>query len=287
MHIGPPGQNGAPGLHGSPGSPGVPGQKGDRGPQGLKGQSGPIGQKGAQGPQGPPGPAGPKGSRGSTGSRGPTGPQGQKGATGLRGSKGQKGQAGFGGSKGQKGERGLCPVSVNNCDCPFPCYARRKRDTNNAVSETDVPGVVYTHWGENSCRSENTNTVYSGTAVSGSSGNHLCLPLSQRSPTPYLMHSEIPCSVCLALQYSTVLMIPAEVTCPSGWNSEYVGRLMTGSARSSTGQFYCIDETYANSMMKPNGDKRAKDAFVRVKVDCNGSLAENCDSTLKCVVCSW
>ena len=76
-------------------------------------------------------------------------------------------------------------------------------------------------------------------------------------------------------------MIPAKVTCPSGWSSEYVGRLMTSSAHSSNGQFYCIDETYAKSKID---DERA---FTQVKVDCNGSLAEDCDSTLKCVVCAW
>ena len=62
--------------------------------------------------------------------------------------------------------------------------------------------------------------------------------------------------------------------------------LVTGSAHSSNGQFYCIDEAY-DSMMKPNGDERAKDAFTQVKVDCNGSLAEDCDSTLKYVVRTW
>ena len=172
----------------------------------------------------------------------------------------------------------------------MPCYARRKRDSDLAIGEagTDVPGVVYTRWGDSSCRSENANTVYSGLAISGSSGNNLCLPFSQYNPTLY-PHSEIPCSVCLALQQSTVLMIPAEVTCPSGWNSEYVGRLMTGSAQNSDGQFYCIDETYADSMTKSkfNGDEKAKAAFAQVKVDCKGSLAEDCDSALKCVVCTW
>ena len=284
LHTGPSGHNGAPGLHGPPGPPGLAGQKGNMGLPGLKGASGPIGQKGNRGPQGPPGPPGPKGSRGSTGSRGSIGPKGQKGATGLRGSTGQKGQAGLGGSKGQKGERGLCPRPADCIDCSFPCYARRKRDSDNAISETDMPKVVYTHWGESSCRSENTNTIYSGTTISGLSGNNLCLPLSQPADTLY--HSEIPCSVCLALQHSTVLTIPAKVTCPSGWNSEYVGRLVTGSAHSSNGQYYCIDEAY-NSVMKPNSDERAKDAFTPVKVDCNDSLAKDCDSTLKCVVCAW
>ena len=278
--IGPPGHNGAPGLHGAPGSPGQAGQKGNRGPPGLKGASGPIGQKGDRGPRGPPGPPGPKGNRGSTGSRGSTGQPGQKGAMGSRGLTGQKGQAGFGGSKGQKGERGLCP-HPSNCDCPYLCRRKRDSDTdNNAIDGADMPGVVYTHWGKSSCHSENVKAIYSGTAVSSSSGSNLCLPLSQHTPTLY--HSEFPCSVCLALQHSTVLTIPATVTCPTGWSAKYVGRLMTGS----NGQFYCFDETY-DSTMKPNGDENTKAIFTQVKVDCNGSLAEDCNSSLKCVVCTW
>ena len=278
---GPSGHNGAPGAHGPPGPPGAAGQKGNSGPPGLKGGPGPTGQKGSQGPRGPPGPPGPKGSRGSTGAKGSIGATGQKGSTGSRGSTGQKGQTGLGGSKGQKGERGLCPNPSDCIDCSFPCFARRKRDSDDAASEIGASGVVYTHWGEGSCRSENANTVYSGTTISGLSGNNLCLPLSQHAPALHQRStSEIPCSTCLALQHSTVLMIPAKVTCPSGWSSEYVGRLMTGSAHSSNGQFYCIDETYAKSKI---GDESA---FTQVKVDCNGSLAEDC-STLKCVVCVW
>ena len=254
------------------------------GPPGLKGAAGPIGQKGAQGSRGPSGPPGPKGSRGWTGLKGSIGPTGQKGATGPRGLNGQKGQAGFGGSKGQKGERGLCPQRCDRTDCPIPCYARRKRDSNtdnNAIDGVDMPGVVYTYWGKSSCHSENTKAIYSGTAISSLSGNNLCLPLSQHTPTLY--HSEVPCSVCLALQHSTVLTIPAKVTCPTGWSTEYVGRLMTGS---SNGQFYCIDGMY-NSTMKPSGDERAKAVFTQVNVDCNGSLPEDCNSSLKCVVCTW
>ena len=270
-----------PGRNGAPGPQGLTGQKGNREPPGLKGAAGPIGQKGVQGPQGPPGPPCPKGSKGSTGPSGRIGLKGQRGATGPHGPKGQKGELRLKGSVGYNGDRGLCIPSCNSL-CP-----RHKRDSDSSTSETDVPGVVYTHWGDSSCHSENANMVYSGLAISGSSGNNLCLPLSQHDRTLY-PHSEIPCSVCLALQHSTVLMIPAEVTCPSGWNSEYVGRLMTGSSdQRSDGQFYCIDEMYADSMTKPNGGERAKAAFTQVKVDCNGSLADDCDSTLKCVVCTW
>ena len=302
LPAGPPGHNGAPGLHGPPGPSGPAGQKGGRGPPGLKGSSGPAGQKGDGGPRGPPGPTGPKGNRGSTGSRGSTGPSGQKGATGPRGLTGQKGQASFGGSKGQKGERGLCPLSdCGNRNCDFPCYRRKREsdtDDDDAVIETDMHGVVYTRWGESIC-SENTKIIYSGTTVSGLSGNNLCLPPFQHPggmkhapidkqsnadpEATSLYQNEIPCSVCLALKHSTVLTISGKITCPTGWTREYIGHLMTGST-DGNGQFYCVDY---NHLMRPNHGDHERAKFTQVKVDCNGSLAEHCHSSLKCAVCTW
>ena len=281
---GPSGLNGVPGLHGLPGPPGLVGQKGNMGPPGPKGASGPIGQKGEQGLRGPPGPPGPKGSRGLTGSQGSTGPQGQKGATGPRGLTGQKGQ---GCSKGQQGVPGMiCGI------CCSASYGRRKRDSDtdgDTIIEANTSGVVYTHWGKGSC-SDNAKTIYSGKAVSGSAGNSLCLPLSQYlgSKMDTLVDnvpSEVPCSVCLALEHNTVLTIPAKTTCPTGWDTEYVGHLMTGSTGIGIGQFYCVDDYHPLTVVKPNyGDRRR---FIQVIMDCNGSLVEDCYSNLKCSVCTW
>ena len=258
------------------------------GPRGLKGASGPPGQKGATGPRGPPGPQGPKGNRGSTGSTGSQGPPGAKGSTGPRGQKGQKGERSYLGSKGQKGERGLCPTSDCRCD-GIPCNARRKRDSDNGFEDTVIPGVVYTRWGGRNCPENSTKTIYSGTLVTSTTGNHLCVPASQNSGeskqmpadhklkrTTTLHQSEVPCTVCLAIQQSTMLTIPAKVTCPPGWTREYYGYLMASAANGS-GQFLCVDDI---------ADGTANARLTHIKVDCNESLKE-CLNNIRCAVCTW
>ena len=283
---GPKGSNGAPGETGSPGLNGTTGEKGDMGPQGLKGASGPPGQKGGTGPRGHSGPIGPKGNRGSTGSRGYQGLPGAQGSTGPRGQKGQKGERSYLGAKGQKGERGLCPTS--DCQCgDFPCYARRKRDSDN--EDTAIPGVVYTRWGGSNCPENSTKTVYLGTLISSATGNYLCMPNSQNSGESKRMaadhklkrtntrhQSEVPCSVCLAIQQSTMLTIPAKTTCPPGWTREYYGYLMASVAHGS-GQFLCVDS---------GADCTANVGLIHIKVDCNKPLKE-CLNKMRCAVCTW
>lgn len=284
---GPKGSIGAPGETGSPGLNGTTGQKGDMGPQGLKGASGRPGQKGATGPRGPQGPTGPKGNGGSTGSKGSQGLPGANGSTGLRGQKGQKGERSYLGAKGQKGERGLCPTS--NCDCyELPCNARRKRDSDN---DRVISGVVYTRWGGSNCPENSTKTIYLGTLISSTTGGHLCVPTSQDSGeskhmladhkskrTNTLDQSEVPCSVCLAIQQSTTLTIPAKVTCPPGWTREYYGYLMASAANGTgSGQFLCVDG---------GADDTANVGLTHTKVDCKEPLKE-CLHNIRCAVCTW
>ena len=289
------GPSGPKGSQGPPGPQGQSGQKGDRGAQGLKGASGPVGPKGERGPTGPLGPTGAKGARGSTGSQGSRGSTGQKGATGSRGPPGPRGL----GLKGQKGERGLCPLPEcrNNCD-QFPCYARRKRETNTRETiKFEVPGVVFTRWGESSCPENTTKLIYSGMMASGTSGNYLCLPFYKEFGDEYdqefsksatLYTSDVPCSVCLALEQSTVLTIPAKVTCPPGWTREYSG-FLTISSTTNVGQYYCIA---GNSKVKSGlhsdtqRGNNSKVWFNHVKVNCSSSSAKDCNKALKCVVCT-
>ena len=275
---------------------GSPGQKGDHGPQGLKGATGPPGGKGDRGSQGPTGPPGSKGSRGSTGSTGSRGPPGPPGSTGPRGPTGQKGQAAFGGSKGQKGERGLCPISdCGNCD--YPCYARRKRDTDEAMIEAETPGVVYTRWGKSACAPNGTKTIYSGQMAVVGTANYLCLPQTSKKgqkmyPPIYdkeiekstvLQNTNLPCATCLGLERSTKLMIPSESSCPPNWTKEYYGYLMSSSV-SENGQFLCVDKSSIATVKMENHSDAIK--FRYIKVDCKESDLSECGGKLVCTVCT-
>ena len=117
-------------------------------------------------------------------------------------------------------------------------------------------GVSYVAWGKRYC--PNGQTLYTGVIggnqVTRSAGgsNQLCLPDSPRYGSQYAsgaqqrglifpgkydtssythlshVHGKLAtCSVCYNSGSSTSLMIPAAVSCPSGWNQEYIGYLMT------------------------------------------------------------
>ena len=294
-YAGPAGGKGSSGPPGATGATGPIGQKGDTGPQGLKGASGPVGQKGVRGPQGPSGSTGAKGNTGSTGSRGPSGPPGATGSTGSRGSTGPRGPPGSGGAKGQKGERGLCPIP--NCgNCNY--CKRRKRDLNSESEKevplpTDVPGVVYTIWGESNCLSNSTKTVYSGSIVSSATGDHICLPHSGNrngqkymsdDDEPVTIHqTEIPCATCLALEKSTTFTLPKKTTCPPGWTTEYFGYYMSNYV-TKNGQVLCVyDSGEKNSGGK---DVSLKDWFRHIKIDCNDQSKECSNNVLSCTVCT-
>ena len=288
---GAPGRNGVPGQPGPPGPQGVAGRKGDRGPQGLKGSTGPSGGKGDRGPQGPQGPTGPKGNRGSTGAKGSRGSSGGPGPTGPRGSTGQKGSAGFGGSKGQKGERGLCPQS--DCGaCDFPCYARRKRDTNEQNAESDISGVVYTMWGNSACPLNSSKVIYSGEMAIVGKSSYICLPqqtgnefkdahMRGEGDKSTTMHrSQLPCSTCLGPQRNTMLMIPSESTCPPNWTREYYGYIMSTSI-AENGQFICVDKS--STVNLENNSSLMGAGLYYVKVNCPSNM---CGNRLICTVCT-
>ena len=118
-------------------------------------------------------------------------------------------------------------------------------------------GVSYTRWGRRSCPA-GTELVYEG-AIAGSmwsqagSSSYLCLhnepeflatqpgEQSERGKiygTEYQTidhppafshktHHDAPCAVCFNSLRSSAITIPGRVTCPSSWNREYYGYLMT------------------------------------------------------------
>jgi len=203
-----------------------------------------VGIQGIQGSTGPPG-RGEKGEPGTRGVQGKIGYQGIKGEKGSSGLSGSTGLTGPPGSKGQKGAKGV------------------QAERNG--------GAVYVRWGHNQCPST-AQLVYSGTVGgtvytdSGSGSNPQCLPpnssylttvsgvqkniatmygaeyeVSEYSHLRSKHDHDIPCAVCYVSQRSTVYMVPAKYTCPSGWTREYYGYLMAEHWKHHRSQFTCID----------------------------------------------
>ena len=132
-------------------------------------------------------------------------------------------------------------------------------------------GTTYTRWGHDSCESP-ASLVYRGSMASsahshnGSGANHLCMPFNPQYVSgigngggAYIYGSEyqsvnninygkrniqdrnIPCAVCRVQTRSTVIMVPARNTCPSGWTREYHGFLMAAHWRQQKRDYLCMD----------------------------------------------
>ena len=222
------GRDGRDGQPGSPGRDGRDGMSGTPGPQGLQGKDGPA--------NGPPGPIG------------------------LKGERGQLGEAGL---TGQPGPRS--------------------------------GGVVYTRWGKSSCPSiAGTELVYTGRAggsdyTQGGAANYLCMPLDPeytlqyrsgvqghnyvygteyQSPIRGSHDHNVPCAVCSATTRAHVLMIPAKTSCPTSWNREYYGYLMSQYRDRNPSMYECVDkdqESVPGSHANTNGA-----LFHHVEASCNG-----------------
>ncbi|KAL8597501.1 hypothetical protein ACOMHN_047728 [Nucella lapillus] len=130
-------------------------------------------------------------------------------------------------------------------------------------------GSTFIRWGRARCP-DNTSLVYSGVAGgswyqhSGGASNYLCLVMD-----PQLDNTTLPdnpnyvygveyqvvkghhqqdavCSVCRAPQAST-LMIPATLTCPAGWTTQYRGHLVSEKAdHKGRTEYVCLDEDREN-----------------------------------------
>ena len=239
------------------------------------------------------GPPGPPGLRGEPGQQGPIGSPGYPGLSGRDGRDGMKGEAGDVGSPGVPGVPGP----------PGP----------------KCGGTVYVRWGKTSCPDDiDTQLVYSGRAgkalynQKGGGINYQCfpedpeyshytagvrgrshvygveyeVPISQLGSIN-LNHHNAPCAVCLATTRVAVVMIPAKLTCPSGWIREYNGYLMSEHRNHNSATFECIDhdaEAVPGTEADINGG-----LFHHVEAVCNYGLP--CDpydpeKELTCVVCT-
>ncbi|XP_070176839.1 uncharacterized protein [Littorina saxatilis] len=170
------------------------------------------------------------------------------------------------------------------------------------------PGSSFIRWGRKSC--PNTTTlVYSGVAggklhnEKGSGTNTLCLtrtPQFDNTAKPpyygYLYGAEyesipghhdhdVPCSVCLAPQ-STTIMVPATLTCPPGWTPHYTGHLVSQYQNNYATEYVCLDGNPEDDSSGARDDNGL--GFFYVVTVC-GSLP--CppyinDKVVTCVVCS-
>ena len=112
-------------------------------------------------------------------------------------------------------------------------------------------------------------------------------PISQLGSINLHNHN-VPCAVCLATTRVAVVMIPAKLTCPTGWTKEYNGYLMSAYySHESASTFECIDhDAEAVPGTEANTDGGM---FLHVEAVCNYGLP--CDpydpeKELTCVVCT-
>ncbi|XP_062619890.1 short-chain collagen C4-like [Saccostrea cucullata] len=192
-------------------------------------------------------------------------------------------------------------------------------------SRSTTEGQIYIVWGKKACPALNgTRTIYSGISAGrqftyhGSGTNTLCLPHNP-DPTPsdfptsyqnvageisgtifgaeyefnyksVAIDDDVPCALCMASRATSVTMIPAKTSCPSGWSVQYTGVLTSGSDYSGhTGtEYLCVD---VNPEYLTEGSRQQDNngrLFYPVRAVC-GSLPcppyKNKQS-ISCVVCS-
>ena len=219
----------------------------------LRGRDGVAGRDGLTGRDGPPGPAGPSGKDGKQGKEGPPGPL-------------------------------------------------------NGV-------VTYTRWGSRICPN-GADLVYTGVTggniwnITGGGANFLCMPMDPEYELPHIPgvrghvaisavgygfpirggHGTLAaCSVCQVNNRSTVIMIPAKANCPTTWNREYYGYLMTQLHLGQRYMYECIDKEM-DTIRGFQNDQYGVFLF-HVEAVCNKGLV--CETgkysnvkEMNCVVCS-
>eukprot|EP00058_Branchiostoma_floridae_P013327 XP_002598815.1 hypothetical protein BRAFLDRAFT_74508 [Branchiostoma floridae] len=97
---------------------------------------------------------------------------------------------------------------------------------------------------------------------------------------------DVPCAVCHVASRGSKLMIPARLSCPSGWTREYKGYLMTSHYAQYRSEFVCMDgepETRPGGHVNHNGA-----LFYPVEAYCGSLPCPNYvqGRELTCVVCT-
>ena len=272
------------------GRDGIPGRDGRDGGKGERGDVGPVGATG---------PRGEKGDRGEVGPRGDTGREGQNGIPGPQGPAGISGPQGAVGEKGDRGDPGL----------PGP----------QGAQGPPTGGAVYTRWGRTSCPSgQGTELLYSGRAGGtnyqhkGGAANILCLPndpqysrygsgvtgyspltgvqyyVAGGQPLRTVHNHNMPCAVCYTSSRVTVLMIPAKLTCPTNWTTEYTGYIMANyHSHNGRSLYECIDQA-PESVPGLNAWDSNNALYRHVEATCNSLSCSPYDAEkeVMCVVCT-
>ena len=273
-----------------------------RGRDGIPGRDGRDGGKGERGDVGPVGATGPRGEKGDRGEVGPRGDIGREGQNGIPGPQGPQGISGSQGAMGDKGDRG-------DPGLPGP----------QGAQGPPTGGAVYTRWGRTSCPSgQGTELLYSGRAGGtrwnhkGGAANILCLPndpqysrygsgvtgwspltgveyhAASGQPFNSVYHHNMPCAVCYTSSRVTVLMIPAKLTCPTNWTTEYTGYILTNYYNDGSRQLYeCIDQAPESI---PGLDTLVDNNvhLLHVEATCNSLSCPPYDAEkeVTCVVCT-
>ncbi len=319
--IGQKGENGLPGAKGLKGNSGMAGTKGSggtKGELGEKGSQGPVGPIGAKGEVGSPGAQGTRGLTGQKGERGIAGHSGAKGDTGSAGLKGERGIAGHSGAKGDTGSAGL------KGERGIAGHSGAKGDTGSAGLKGErgiagppgpppsiVGGATYVRWGRSLCRS-GAQRLYSGQMgatfadYQGGAANYICMPPDPQYTLSYrpgrqglntVLGTEYEdsflgrsqhnawCAVCYLSNKHTTVMLPARTSCPSGWEVEYIGYLMSETHSKYRTMYVCVDTTQESI---PGSQHHANGGHLyNVEADCNlGCPPYNNYKELGCVVCS-
>ena len=226
------------------------------------------------------------------GCTGRDGRDGVPGATGTTGRDGRDGKVGEPGPIGPPGPQGP-PGPLNG-------------------------GLIYTRWGKTTCPSTSgTQLVYSGRAAGshyshkGGGSDILCLPddpeysdyapgvqgsssiygvefhLHAQQPLYDAHHHNMPCAVCCGNR-SKVLMIPAKMSCPPGWQREYYGYLMgPHTIYNYRAAFICVDNDPERVQGQYHNNPKSNDPH-HVEAMCDGLACPPYDQEkeVTCVVCT-
>ena len=176
--------------------------------------------------------------------------------------------------------------------------------------------MTYTRWGHSACPSvSDTQMLYTGRVAGvpfdkkGGGANYLCLPndpeyslskinlpdfYSTLSGTEYEFplvgkhNHDVLCAVCYATTRTAEVMIPAKISCPSGWTREYYGYIMSESnlGDRSRNQFICVDKDQAS--LPESGEDTNANVLYHTRADCSGiqCLPYSSDKVLTCAVCT-
>ena len=179
-----------------------------------------------------------------------------------------------------------------------------------------VGGETYIRWGRKTCPNlPGTELVYTGLAGGshyshrGGGANYLCLTETPQylkfstatnnngivygaeyqatKDLPYgtIHDHDVPCSICHVAQRS-VLMIPGQYTCPSGWRREYYGYLVSAHHGHHRSMYECMDKS---PQALPGGHANQDGAlFYHVEARCGSLYCPPYENTkeLTCAVCS-